>query len=291
MAKVADEGSDVGSTAVNGPVSLAYRVLGEPDAEPLLLICGMGTQMLHWPDELVTGLVERGFRVAMFDNRDSGRSTHCAELAPYDLDDMAADALAVLDALGWPGAHLVGVSLGGMIGQALAVRHPSRVRTLTSISSAPGWGMRISRPNPLTTWKIIALARRAGEGRAAAADHAVALFGLLGAPGQALDEEWLRDTTLRAYDIAHDPTAGRRHLAACRAGGDRRKALGAVRAPTLVVHGRDDPAQSVTAAGRATAEAIPGARFMTVAGGHVLPADAWREITPAIAELARAGAR
>lgn len=135
--------------------------------------------------------------------------------------------------------------------------------------------------------KIIALARRGGDGREAAADHAVELFRLIGSPGQALDEAWLRETTTRAYDIAHDPEAGRRQLAACRAGGDRRAELARVRAPTLVVHGRDDPMQSL-GAGRATAEAIPGRASSSSREATSCPPACGRTSPTAIVDLVHA---
>lgn len=274
------------ATTRHGEITLAYRVVGERAAAPLLLISGNGTQMAHWPPEMVSGLVGRGFRVGMFDNRDAGRSSHCAGLPSYDLRDMAGDALAVLDALGWDRAHLGGVSLGGMIGQVMAVHHQDRVATLTSISSAPGWGMRISRPRLRTLAAIIKLGLRAGKGPEAAAEQAVALFRLLGAPGQTLDEAWLRRAATLAYHVDHDPTAGRRQLTACKISGDRRAELARVTAPTLVIHGEEDPMQSIQA-GRATAAAIPGARFLPVpAAGHVFPPQAWPTVLDAIKALA-----
>ncbi len=133
------------NTAHNGDISIAYETFGAADGEPLLLISGTGAQMIVWPEDLCAALADRGFQVARFDNRDTGLSTHLTgtpapgwlktmlrpSAAPYRLDDMAEDALAVMDALGWPTAHLVGASMGGMIAQILAIRYPSRVRTLT----------------------------------------------------------------------------------------------------------------------------------------------------------------
>ncbi len=274
--------------ARNGAVDLAFRVTGDPNGRPLLLLSGNGTQMVHWPPELLDGLIGRGFSVAMLDNRDSGHSTHCAGLGRYDLRDMADDAVAVLDAIGWSSAHLAGVSLGGMIGQVMAVHHADRVRTLTSISSAPAWGFRFSRPRLRTIAAIIGATRRPPRDRDDAADQAVALFRIMGAPGQDLDEPWLREVAAVAFDVDQDRAAGQRQLAACKAGGDRRAELGRVTAPTLVVHGDEDPMQS-PAAGRATAAAIPGARLLRLPGaGHVLPASAWAAVLDAVDDLARA---
>jgi len=136
---------------------------GPQDGQPMLLLCGGFAQMIHWPQEVLSGLVARGFRVARFDNRDSGRSTHCK--TSYTLEDMADDAVAVLDALGWSSAHVMGPSLGGMIGQVMAVRHPERVRSLTSMSSAPAWGIRFSKPKLRIALKAVALNAKGGKGR------------------------------------------------------------------------------------------------------------------------------
>ena len=224
------------------------------------------------------GLAASGFQAARFDNRDSGRSTHCADLPPYTLRDMADDAVAVLDGLGWSSAHVLGPSLGGMIGQVMAVHHPDRVRSLTSIASAPGWSLRISRPRWRTLFKILAVARKKANDKEAAVEQTVRLLRLMTTSEYPIDELWARDVTARAYDIAHDPAAGMRQQAAAKASGDRRGELVRVRVPTLVVHGDRDPGQSLHA-GRETARAIPGARLKILPNvGHYLPAQLWPEI-------------
>lgn len=254
----------------------------------MLLVGGNFTQMIHWPDEFLAALAARGFQAARFDNRDSGRSTHCADRPHYTLRDMAGDAVAVMDALGWPSAHVLGPSLGGMIGQVMAVHHPDRVRSLTSISAAPGWGLRFSRPRLRTLVGILALAARRPADRAAAVEQTVRMFRLLTTPRYPVDEAWLRDVTGRAYDIAHDRAAGMRQQAACKASGDRRAELARVVAPTLVVHGDRDPAQSLRA-GRATAAAIPGARLRILPDvGHYIPPQLWPEILDELCDLLRA---
>jgi pimeloyl-ACP methyl ester carboxylesterase len=270
-------------TARNGDIEIAYELVDAAAGTPLLLVCGNTTQMIQWPDQLLTGLTERGFQAARFDNRDSGHSTHCADRPTYTLRDMAADAVAVLDQLGWASAHILGVSLGGMIGQVMAVHHADRVRSLTSISSAPAWSMRVSRPRLRTVLKIAGLTRKAGTGKQAVIELAVQTFRLLGMPAH--DEPWLREVTARAYDIAHDPAGDRRQQAACKASGDRRAELAHIRVPTLVVHGADDPMQSLTA-GRATAQAIPGARLLVLPNaGHVLPTEVWPKILDELCDL------
>jgi len=286
--------------AHNGDIVLAYEASGPPGGEPLLLISGTGAQMLIWPEGLCAALTDRGFQVARFDNRDTGLSTHLTgapapawltamlrpSAAPYRLADMADDALAVMDALGWPDAHVVGASLGGMIAQALAIGHPGRVRTLTSIMSTPS--ARIATMPTLAA--IRALARAAGTpvtGPEQAGDRAVALKKVIGSPGYPLDEDLVRDIAARSFQ--RHPGADKddeRQRAAVIASGDRRRALAGLRIPALVIHGDQDPVIRPKG-GRATARAIPGARLVTYPGmGHDLPAALW----PAIVEEIRGAA-
>ena len=286
--------------AHNGDIVLAYETSGPPGGEPLLLISGTGAQMLIWPEGLCAALADRGFQVARFDNRDTGLSTHLTgasapgwltamlrpSVAPYRLADMADDALAVMDALGWPDAHVVGASLGGMIAQALAIGHPGRVRTLTSIMSTPS--ARIATMPTLAA--IRALARAAGTpvtGSEQAGDRAVALKKVIGSPGYPLDEDLVRDIAARSFQ--RHPGADKddeRQRAAVIASGDRRRALAGLRIPALVIHGDQDPVIRPKG-GRATARAIPGARLVTYPGmGHDLPAALW----PAIVEEIRGAA-
>jgi pimeloyl-ACP methyl ester carboxylesterase len=281
--------------ARNTDIVLAYETFGPPGGVPLLLISGTGAQMLIWPEGFCTALVDGGFRVARFDNRDTGLSTHLTgapapgwltamlrpSAAPYRLADMADDALAVMDALGWPDAHVVGASLGGMIAQALAIRHPGRVRTLTSIMSTPS--ARIATMPTLAA--IRALARAAGTPVTSpdqAADRAVALKRIIGSPGYPLDEDMVRDIAARSFqrhpDAEQDERDDQRQRAAVIASGDRRRALAGLRIPALVIHGEQDPVIRPRG-GRATARAIPGARLVTYPGmGHDLPAALWPSI-------------
>lgn len=277
-------------------VTIAYERLGPADGEPLLLVMGLGMQLLSWPDEFCAMLVERGFSVVRFDNRDAGESTHFTHagtpgllqlftrpraVAPYRIADMADDAAAVLDAVGWAGAHVVGASLGGMIAQALTIRHPDRVRTLTSVMSTPS--PRIGRP------RLGALAALGGPdagSRDEAGERMVRVFKVIGSPGYPHDEDWLRDVGRRAYDRGHDPAGSRRQLAAIRASGDRRAGLAEVRVPTLVLHGDADPLVRL-AGGRATAAAVPGARLVVYPGmGHDLPRPLWPAMLDEIGTVA-----
>ncbi|WP_051898027.1 alpha/beta fold hydrolase [Sciscionella sediminilitoris] len=269
-------------TAYNGEIGLAYEV--DPTAgEPILLLCGGFVQMIHWPEELLGGLRERGFQLARFDNRDNGRSTHCAEGPAYSLRDMAEDAVAVLDALGWFSAHILGISLGGMIGQVLAVHHPERVRSLCSVSSAPGAGLRISRPKLGKMFRILAMSAKKPKTTEGRIEHSIALYRLLTTPRYPVDEQRLR--ALFAEGEPEDPAGGMRNLAAMKASGDRRAELAGITAPTLVVHGDKDPMQSPKA-GRATAEAIPGARLRLFPDvGHAFPAQLWPQVLDELDDL------
>jgi pimeloyl-ACP methyl ester carboxylesterase len=269
-------------------IEIAYETFGGPAGDPLLLVMGVGAQMLYWHDEFCTALVERGFLVARFDNRDSGLSTHPS--AAYRLEDMADDAVAVLDALGWRAAHVVGRSLGGMIAQTMAVRYPSRVLSLTSISSTPS--PRIGRANLGTLLRLLlanpaVLRNRPPASAEEAAEQMVRGHRVIGSPGYPLDEAWLRQVGRSMYERGGFDAAGRqRQNAAILAGGDRRPALAAVRVPALVVHGEADPLVRI-AGGRETAAAIPGARLVTFPGmGHDLPRELWPKIVGEIRAVA-----
>jgi pimeloyl-ACP methyl ester carboxylesterase len=287
-------------TARHGGIAIAYETFGPTDGAPLLLIAGTGVQMLIWPEELCAALAGRGFQVARFDNRDAGLSTHLTgapapgwlkamlrpSSAPYRLADMAGDAVSVMDALGWPSAHVAGVSLGGMIAQTLAIAHPARVRTLTSIMSTPS--ARIATMPTVATMR--ALARIAGlpvTSPDEAADEAVAMKRAIGSPAYPLDERAVRDIGRRSYERhPGTPEDGLRQRAAVIASGDRRPELAGLRTPTLVIHGEQDPLIRPKG-GRATAAAIPGARLVTYPGmGHDLPGALWPAILDEICALA-----
>ncbi|MBM2616351.1 alpha/beta hydrolase [Actinoplanes sp. LDG1-06] len=247
---------------------------------------GLGLQRLFWPSRFRDLLTGRGFRVATFDNRDVGQSTHLTGLGlasplawlsrrpGYGLPDMAEDALAVLDDLGWPSAHVAGVSLGGMIAQLVAGTHPQRVRSLTSLSSTPS--PRIGRPHPRVLATL--LAGSAGN-RDQAADQLVRIFRVIGSPGYPLEEEFIRDAAARSFDRAHDPAGVKRQLTAVALATDRRAVLRRLRLPALVIHGDADPLVRLSG-GRATARAILGSKLVVYPGmGHDLPHD----LQPAIA--------
>ena len=282
-----------------GGIEIAYESLGRPDGEPLLLVMGLGMQMIMWHDDLCAAFADRGFAVARFDHRDVGHSTHLHEAgrptimrmmlrpgaAAYRLANMADDAVAVLDALGWPRAHVVGISLGAMIAQEIAIHHPDRVLSLTSISATAS--PRIGRLTMRMAMRLQRLQDRPVSDREQAGQLMVDLFELIGSPGHDMDELWLRERGRLAFDRAYDQAGRLRHEAALMASRDRRTQLGQLRIPALVVHGEADKIWNVSG-GRSTAEAIPGARLMTFPGyGHgVLPRALWSDVVDGVAQLA-----
>ena len=269
------------TTPANG-IELDYEVHGDAAGPPLLLIHGLGAQRTDWPEAAVEGLVDEGFRVITFDNRDQGCSTwfdHTDEPdltglltgssveVPYLLADMAADAAGLLEALEVPRAHVLGVSMGGMIAQQLTIDHPGRVATLTSIMSTPSTA--VGQPTPEAT---AALLVPAAEERQEAVDQSVATSRVIASTGFPFDEAGLRARAEVHYDRGHHPVGTARQLAAILASPDRRPGLAGVTVPTLVVHGDADPLVTLPG-GLATAEAVPGAELWVVEGmGHDLPA-------------------
>lgn len=286
--------------SANG-IELEYESMG--DGEPLLLIQGLGGQLVLWDDRLLGALVDRGYRVIRFDNRDVGLSSKLDAAgiprirrlvarsllglsveAPYTLLDMADDAAGLLRALGIESAHVLGMSMGGMIAQTLALLHPHRVKSLTSVMSHSGrrW-TALGKPHALRQ-----LFRPPPRGRDEAIERHVELFRAIGSTGHAIDEEWLRTRAARAYDRDFHPPGFVRQLAAILATGSRHEALRFVRAPTLVVHGEVDPLIT-PAGGAATARAIPGARLLLIPGmGHDLPRAIWPQFLDAVGEHTRA---
>ncbi|SFO72258.1 Pimeloyl-ACP methyl ester carboxylesterase [Geodermatophilus dictyosporus] len=265
-----------------GP-TLCHRVDGPDDGEPLLLVAGLGIDLTSWPQRMVDGYAGRGFRVVRFDNRDVGRSSRVATPPPgrlrqllarprpdaYDLLDMAADTVGLLDALGIDRAHLVGMSMGGMIAQVVAARHPARVATLTSIFSTTG-SRRVGQPARSTLLRLAAGAPRTVE------EHVQRHRAMLGHIGSATfppDDELERAWAVGLWERGGGPRARAgvpRQISAIQASGDRTADLRRVTAPTLVVHGDRDLMVHPTG-GRATAAAVPGARHVEIAGmGHHL---------------------
>jgi pimeloyl-ACP methyl ester carboxylesterase len=273
--------------SANG-IELCYQSLGDPEAPVILLVMGLGMQLVAWPDAFCARLVEAGFRVIRFDNRDAGRSTRLVwrrrprlllaiakavlglpVRAPYRLADMADDAAGLLDALHIERVHVVGVSLGGMIAQCLAARHPERLLSLTSIMSTSG-NWRVAFGKPAAMRQLFSRPARPDD-PASQVDHLLRVFSIIGSPGFPTDPVELRQQLERAVDRAHYPRGQIHQLLAIAAAGDRRRELAGIRVPTLVIHGADDPLLPV-AAGRDTARYIAGARLQIIPGmGHDLP--------------------
>lgn len=281
-------------------IDLAYETLGDPSAVPVLLVMGLGTQLIAWPDELCADLTGRGLFLVRFDNRDVGLSTHLESAAapgtiaaflglakpPYTIDDMARDTLGLLDALELPSAHIVGVSMGGFIAQSVALLAPARVRSLTLIMTSTG-SRRVGHPRPKVAWR--GLRPRPAPSAEAAIDAVVESFRRIGSPGFPFDEERLRDLARRSLERSDDAAGVFRQLAAVLAQPDRTRRLGALDVPTTVIHGLADPLVGVSG-GRALARAIPGARLVVVPGmGHDLPLQVLPRIADEIGAVVRLG--
>jgi pimeloyl-ACP methyl ester carboxylesterase len=279
-------------------IELCYQTLGDSDDPPMLLIQGIGSQMIGWPDGFCELFAERGFFVIRFDNRDSGRSTWLSELGtpsvtraqnkelsepPYLFTDMADDCAGLLDALSIPAAHVAGASLGGFVAQTLAIERPERVLSLASMMSSTGSG-QVGQPTPAA---MEALMTRPPDDRDGYVEAIVAARKVIGSTGFDQDERWIRATAGRAYARGYNPDGTQRQLVASICSGSRHDRLGEITAPTVVLHGAADPLIDASG-GRATAEAISGAELVIIEGwGHDLPPGVWRQVAEAVTENAK----
>lgn len=289
--------------AANG-ITLAYDSFGDEAAETILLIAGLGTQMIRWTEAFCRELVTRGYRVVRFDNRDMGCSTHFTEYGAmdfaalasmlaegdrpelaYTLDDMASDALGLLDALSIRRAHIVGRSMGGMIAQVMASEHPSRVLSVTSIMSTTGNpGLPSAEPDAMTMMMRPAPDPVLDE--AGFLDHGVAFARRIAGTAHPFDEAACRALLWEEVRRGRAPGGFGRQLAAIGLAGDRRSRLAVITAPTLVVHGTDDPLFP-PACGEDTAASVPDAEMMLIPGmGHDLPPSLYRALADAIERTA-----
>jgi pimeloyl-ACP methyl ester carboxylesterase len=282
--------------AVGGGIEICYESFGDRDDPAILLVAGFGAQLLAWPPGFVEELVKRGHFVVRFDNRDAGLSTHLHDAptpdpraafkgdvssASYTLSHMAADVAGLIDALGLQSAHIVGASMGGMIGQTLAIERPDRVLSLTSIMSTTG-DPAVGQSTEAALGALLASPARTRE---EAVEQVIATLRVIGSPAYELDEAGLGERTAMAFDRGNDPIGVGRQLLAILASGDRTPLLRHVHVPTLVLHGADDPLINVSG-GRATAEAIAGAELVVIEGmGHDLPPKLWPVIATHIAGL------
>jgi pimeloyl-ACP methyl ester carboxylesterase len=278
-------------------IDIAYQRLGNPDAPVVLLIMGLAAQSIAWPDAFCHALAGRGLQVIRFDNRDVGLSTHMTDAPPPDLPaalagdlssvsytllDMAADAVGLLDVLGFEKAHVVGASMGGAIAQTMAIEHQERVRSLTSMMSTTG-NRSVGQPSPDTLREVF------GGPRAVTRDDVIQqtlrVIRAAGSPGYPNDENEVAARAGRAYDRCYDPMGVARQAIATVASGDRTERLRHLQVPTLVIHGLADHMCDVSG-GRATAEVIPGAELVLIEGmGHDLPPGLRSQLAAHIAEF------
>ena len=300
---MSDIGLDAGERfAKVGELDICFEAFGRPSNPPLLLIAGLGAQMIWYEDDFCAALSERGLWVARYDNRDVGRSSPIdwkptvdagaavAErkpgdriAAPYLLKDMAADAVGLMDALGIARAHIVGASMGGMIAQEVAIRWPERVRSLTSIMSTTG----DPRLPPPTAEVMTVFTKPPPKTAEEYVEANVAAWLIFRGPGYPEDEKRDRARAIRATRRGFAPEGGQRQLLAVYASGSRKKTLPSVRAPTLVIHGADDPLVPL-AAGEDTAASIPGAKLIVLPRmGHALPLAVWPRVIEEIMELVK----
>jgi pimeloyl-ACP methyl ester carboxylesterase len=280
-----------------GDVELCYEPFGDPDRPTVLLVMGLGTQMIGWHADFCAALADRGFHVVRYDNRDVGRSTHLSDHpAPrprelmtrrirrpaYLLKDLAADGIGLLDELEIESAHVVGASMGGMIAQTMAANHPDRVRSLVSIMSSTGsrWS---GQPAPRI---LPVFLQKPASSKEAYVERIVKLFKLIGSPGFERDDDELRELAELSWDRGIDPAGFARQLGAIIASGHRAQDLKRIRVPTLVIHGKADRLIRPSG-GRATARAIPNAQLELIDGmGHDLPRGVWPRILDGIEQNA-----
>lgn len=288
-------------TEANG-IELEFDTFGQETDEPLLLIMGLGGQMLLWNDEFCEMLAKEGHFVIRFDNRDVGLSTWCDELgvpdmmalfaslgsgaapeSPYSLDDMADDAMAILDAVGVDRAHICGASMGGMIAQATAIRHTGRVKSMTSIMSTTG-NPDLPPPSPEA---VQILATPVPPDREAAIERSVVAEKVIGSPAYPVDPEVTREMAGILHDRAYHPEGTARQMAAIAAHGNRREALEKLEIPALIVHGKADVLVPVEG-GLDTHEALKDSELFLIDGmGHNMPRELWEDLVERITRLTR----
>jgi pimeloyl-ACP methyl ester carboxylesterase len=293
----------VARVKANG-IEIEYETTGNSSDPALLLVMGLGAQLTIWPDALFEGLAKRGYFVIRYDNRDTGLSTDFGAWgmpnipaairkamkgetvdAPYRLNDMAADAIGLLDALGIKNAHMVGASMGGMIVQIVAARYPQRTRSMVSIYSTSGRpGLPVGKPEALA----MLTAQPEGPSREQRVKHGMKLRQVIGSPGYPAAQAELRAFVEKNVDRRWYPEGGARQYLSIIASGDRVDMLKAIKTPTLVMHGEEDPLLPI-ACGRDVASLVPGAEFQSYPGwGHDFPGPLIPTIADRIASFCKA---
>ena len=285
------------NVTANG-IQIEYETFGDSSSPPLILIMGLSAQMIFWYDEFCQLLADQNHYVIRFDNRGVGLSSKFEEAgvpnimeamtaalqgekveSPYTLDDMADDSVGLLSSLGIDRAHICGASMGGMIAQTVGYRHPSRILSLISIMSTTG-NPELPQPKPEVMEVLIT---PAPVEREANIEHGLKVWKIIGSPGFPFEEDLVRDVVTRSYDRCFYPQGMVRQMTAIMAHGNRKPFLGSITAPTLVIHGGDDPLVPVEG-GKDTAQAIPGSELVIIDGmGHDLPRPAWTRMVDAIA--------
>ena len=281
-------------------IELYYETYGDASDPPILLVCGLGMQMVGWSAEWCGALVAMGYFVIAFDNRDAGLSTHLVDSGvpdllawlegrdahyAYYLADMAADTAGLLETLRLESAHVLGISMGGMIAQQLAIDHPERVRSLCSIMSTTG-DPAVGQASQAAA---VALLNLNATSREEVVASSLAAFGIIGSPAFPPNEERMRRLAAEAFDRSNEPTGVGRQIAAALGSPDRPTQLAAVAVPTLVIHGTADPLVNPSG-GVATARAVPDAKLMMIEGmGHDLPEQVWDQMLAAIDANAKEG--
>jgi len=282
-------------------IEIAYERRGNPADPVVLLIMGGAAQLVQWPDGFLAALLRRGLQVIRFDNRDAGRSTHFHDApapdvpaalagdlssATYSLSDMAADTVGLLDALELDAVHVVGVSMGGAIAQTIAIEHPARILSLTSMMSSTG-EVTVGQPHPETLKAVFG--GPTATTRQEVIDRAVRTFSVIGSPAYPTDPAAVAERAGLAWDRGHDEVAIGRQAVASVASGDRTSKLRELDLPALVIHGLADTICDVSG-GRATAAAIPGAELVIIDGmGHNLPPGLWERFADHIADVVLRG--
>lgn len=282
-------------------ILIEYDTFGDESNPALLLVMGLGAQMILWDRDFCEQLARKGFHVIRFDNRDVGLTEKMEDMgvpnvleaikkamkgeeveSPYSLDDMAADAFGLMEALGIDKAHICGASMGGMIVQTMAYTHPERVLSMTSIMSTTG-NPKLPPPEPEAMKALIAMPPGDREGFI---EHSVNMWKVISGTGFEFDEDYTREKVATMYDRSYYPPGFIRQLTAITAHGSRVEKLASIKAPTLVIHGGADPLVPLEA-GKDTAKSIPGSELVIIDGmGHDMPRGAWSQIIEAIANNA-----